>query len=112
MSRRGRGRDAGPRRSLETQIPVEKRLVGWSRWRDLTLRSLRGWSVARRGERRTMLSSLELYLIFLYCKGTTRKGASESVHGLIDEAAEPDIHYQADRHEHEQSGRAAVTHER
>jgi hypothetical protein len=34
------------------------------------------------------------------------------VHGLIHEAAKPDIHYQADRHEHKQGGRAAVAHKR
>src|SRR5262245_32047169 len=34
------------------------------------------------------------------------------VHGLIYEAAKPDIHYQADRHEHKQSSRATVAHKR
>jgi len=44
--------------------------------------------------------------------GHPEKTGAELVHGLIYEAAEPDIHYQADRHEHKQSGRAAVAHER
>jgi hypothetical protein len=44
--------------------------------------------------------------------GLSVYGSPNLVHGLIDEAAEPDIHYQADRHEHKQSGRAAVAHER
>ena len=44
--------------------------------------------------------------------GHPEKTGAELVHGLIYEAAEPDIHNQADRHEHKQSGRAAVAHER
>ena len=58
-----------------------------------------------------MLSSLEHYLNFLYIlKGQPENRRPILVHGLIYEAAKPDIHYQADRHEHKQSGRAAVTH--
>ncbi len=38
--------------------------------------------------------------------------APDLLRGLVDEAAEPHIHHQADCHEYKQRGRTPVTHER
>src|SRR5262245_13009904 len=66
----------------------------------------------RRQEGRTADDAVLTRTLPLIYRASGKNRSRIMVHGLIYEAAKPDVHYQADRHEHEQSGRAAVAHQR